>query len=41
MPQSAAQPPAMHTWPIGQTVPHAPQFCGSLTIVLQAPAHTA
>jgi hypothetical protein len=40
-PQSAVHVPALHTWPAAHTVPHAPQFIGSLTIVLQAPAHTA
>ena len=40
-PQSGAQPPAVQTWPMGHTVPHAPQFIGSLTIVLQTPLQTA
>lgn len=33
------QLPLTHTWPAPQRVPHVPQFCGSLLVLMQRPLH--
>jgi hypothetical protein len=33
--QAWTQFPAEQTWPAAQTVPHAPQFCGSVCLLVQ------
>jgi len=35
--QVAAHAPLTQYWPLGQAAPQAPQFAGSLTMVLQTP----
>lgn len=39
--QLAEQVPLAQNWPFGQAWPHEPQFCGSLTVVLQTPPQEA